>query len=1089
MRLSIFSLVVAAALLSMTQLSYAQGAAGTILGQVSDVTGAVVPGARVTITESDTNVSHSATTGPTGNYRVPYLNPGHYIILVETSGFNRTRIQHINLDVDQTVRVDVVLQLGATTQQVEVSAQSVQLDSESASIGQLISEQQVSDLPLNGRNFTSLMILQPGAVQMNSAGAPSGEQSTRPGSGGSLILGGGRASANQYLVDGVTINDVMYQTPAFEPSIEAIQEFKAQTETYSAEYGTSANQINIGYKSGTNQFHGTAFDFLRNNYFDARSYFDASVPILRQNDFGYSLGGPIWIPKVYNGKDRTFFFANYEGLRSTTYATEYGVVPTAAELSGQFTTPIKDPATGVFFPGNQIPSSQISNFATQMNKYIPATNTNVAQGNFVGTANSPITTDQQNYRVDQTFGLKNTIFGRYSKADNIFDSGAIPATSGYVHPIHATNYQITYIRTFSPNFINQFRYSHLDVAADQLGVSVPQSAIDAFHFTGIYSPMPDAQRTLPNVGITGFLGLGGAVNTPWLNDQVTRQIADSATLIKGRHTMTFGFDYRHWTLANNTTTGFSGQFTFTGDFSGDPFADYLLGYLEQVWSTQPTSQSDPKDPGSPVNIVYNSMGPFFQEDWKVSPRLTINIGTRYDWASVPYEEHNHWSWLDTTIPGGGLCVADNSLITSGLGANLYRYCGRQAGPSQKWVFAPRVGVSFSPVNNWVLRAGYGLFFDTAETFEDIGSGNIYPYTVRTTLYATPGVNLINADHLFPDLSAPGPVTAADLSFYEPQSRTRLNPYIQNWSLSVEHQLFRGTKVEAYYAGSKGTHLNTRMTSNQPYAYDPANPSPPGDRLPFPNFGLIVEEFWSAYSNYNSLNMKVESNVSNLSLVAAYTWAKSMDDKSAAASIGGDNAGWAGPMDAHRPQLDYSVSSYDIPQRFVASFNYKLPIGRGQKVLNQANALVDAFVGGWQVNGIASFQSGFPYTVAAPDLDNYNNAYGQRANLVGNPYPHGFHRTAEQWFNTAAFAQPPLGIYGSSPRNFLRGQGTNNLDASLFKTTHFGEHLALELRLEAFNALNRAQFAFPDSNVADPTFGVVRAAAPGRILQLGAKLRW
>src|SRR5438874_1598168 len=237
------------------------------------------------------------------------------------------------------------------------------------------------------------MILQPGVVQINSAGAPSGEQSTRPGSGGSLILGGGRASANQYLVDGVTINDVMYQTPAFEPPIEAIQEFKAQTETYSAEYGTSANQINIGYKSGTNQFHGTAFDFLRNNFFDARSYFDASVPILRQNDFGYSLGGPIWIPKIYNGKNRTFFFANYEGLRSTTYATEYGLVPTAAELSGQFTTPIKDPATGLLFPGNQIPSSQISNFATQMNKYIPVANTNVAQGNFVGTINSPITTE------------------------------------------------------------------------------------------------------------------------------------------------------------------------------------------------------------------------------------------------------------------------------------------------------------------------------------------------------------------------------------------------------------------------------------------------------------------------------------------------------------------------------------------------------------------------------------------------------------------------------------------------------------------------------------------------------------------------
>ena len=1089
MRRWISPLVIAVTFLFFTQLCHAQGAVGTIVGQVSDPTGAVIPGANIIITETDTNVSHEATTGSAGTYSVPYLKPGPYSVLVKATGFSSTRIEHLSLAVDQTVRADAVLKPGTASEQITVSAQGVQLDSETASIGQLISEQQVSDLPLNGRNFTSLMILQPGAVQMDGAGAPSGEQSTRPGSGGSLIMGGGRASANQYLIDGVTINDVMYQTPAFEPSIEAIREFKAQTETYSAEYGTSSNQINIGYKSGTNHFHGTAFDFLRNNFFDARSYFDPSVPILRQNDFGYSLGGPVWIPKVYDGRNRTFFFANYEGLRSTTYATRYAVVPTADELSGQFTSTITDPVTGIPFPGNKIPSSQISNFATQMSKYIPAANTNTPQGNFVGTVNSPVTTDQQNYRFDQSFGLKNSIFGRYTKANNMYQSGAIPATSGYVHPISATNYQISYVRTFSPNFINQFRYSSLDVAASQLGVSVPQSAIDVFNFKGIYNPLPDAQRTLPNVGIPGYLGLGSAVNTPWLNDQVTHEVSDSATLIKGRHTMTFGFDYRRWTLANNTTTGFTGQFTFTGDFSGKPFADFLLGDLEQVWSTQPTSQSNPSDPGSPVNIVYNSIGPFFQDDWKVTPRLTIEAGTRYDWSSVPYEEKNHWSWLDPTIPGGGICVADQSLITSGLGADLYRYCGRQAGPSQKWVLAPRVGIAFSPVDKWVFRTGYGLFFDTAEAFEDIGSGNIYPYTVRTTLYATPGVNIINADHLFPDLSAPGPVTAADLSFYEPQSRKRLDPYVQNWSLSVEHELFKGTKVEAYYAGSKGTHLNTRMTSNQPYDYNPANPSPPEARLPFPNFGLIVEEFWTAFSNYNSFNVKVNSRVSNFNLVAAYTWAKSMDNKSAAASIGGDAAGWAGPMDAHRPQLDYSVSSYDIPQRFVASFTYKLPIGRGEKVLNQSHAATNAIVSGWQLNGIVSFQSGFPFTVTANDLDSYNHAYGQRADLIGNPYPSSFKKTAGEWFNTAAFAQPGLGLYGTSPRNFLRGQGQNNLDASLFKTTNLGEALELELRLEAFNALNRTQFAFPDSHVGDPTFGVVRGAAPGRIVQLGAKLRW
>ena len=1067
---------------------WGQGAVGTIVGRVTDSSGATVAGATITITNEGTNVSQTLSTTSDGAYTAPYMKPGAYSITVQKAGFGATKIEHVNLAVDQTARVNAELKVGQAQQQVVVSGQMVRLDTDTASIGQVITEKQVSDLPLNGRQFTSLMMLQPGA--QNEAG---GEQSTRPGEGGGITLGGARPSSNQYLIDGVTINDVMYQTPAFQPSIDAIQEFKAQTDDYSAEYGSSANQINISFKSGTNQLHGTAYDFLRNNFFDARSYFDVTVPVLRQNQFGYSLGGPVYIPKLYDGRNRTFFFANYEGLRNVSSSTGFATFPTADQFAGKFTTPIKDPLTGQYFPNNQIPASRIVTFAKVLNAYFPKPNTNVPQGNYVASVDSTTSTDQQNYRIDQNFGSKNTIFGRYSKSDSSYISGAIPEVSGYDHPVDTWDYQLTYLRIFSPSIVNQLRFAHLNTAADQLGIAVPNSVIDSLGLSGIYPTTP--HPTLPSLSILNYSAPGGAVNTPWVNDQTTNDISNSTTINHGDQTFTFGAEIRWWVLANNTTTGFAGQWTFNGEFSGDPLADYLLGNPITVWATQPTAYSNAANPGSPVNVHYSSVGPFFQDDWKATPRLTLNLGMRYDWTSLPFEEKNHWSWRDVNAPGGGLCVADKSLITSGLGGSLYHYCGsRTAGTSQKLVFAPRIGLAYQLSDKLVLRSGYGLFYDSAEAFEDIGSGNIYPYTIRTQYTAVPGQSLLSTDHLFPDLSAPGPVQPADLSFYEPQAPRKLNPYAQNWSLSVQRELTRGTKLEVAYIGSKGTHLDTRINANQPYPYDPTHPLPPNQRLPLPNFGgpgtegLIVETSWSAYSNYNAFNAKLDSNIGDLHLLAAYSWAKSMDNKSAAAGIGGGDS-YLGVTTIYNPNLDYAVSAYDVPQRFISSFIYDLPVGRGKRFLNGVGPVTDRLLSGWQLNAITTFQDGLPFGVGALDLNSYIGIVAQRANLVGNPYPHGFHRSVNKWFNTAAFAQPPLGVIGNSSRNFLREQGVNNWDMSLFKNTALAERTSLQLRLEAFNAFNRVQFNQPDNSIADTRVGVVGSAQPGRIVQIAAKIIW
>jgi hypothetical protein len=744
--------------------------------------------------------------------------------------------------------------------------------------------------------------------------------------------------------------------------------------------------------------------------------------------------------------------------------------------------------TGQLFSNNQIPQSRISLFATILNKYYPAPNTDTPQGNYVISVPSQTKFDQQNYRFDQNFGSKNSVFGRYSKANNSNITGAIPAVAGYNHPINTWNYQATYVRIFNPTIVNQLRFAHLNTAANQLGISVPQSVLTSLDLKGVYASVP--YPTLPNVAITGYNAPTGAGNTPWLNVQTIDDVSNSTTITHGAHTFSFGADIRWWQLANNTTTGFYGDWNFSGGYSGNAIADYLLGYTILATATQPTSTSNPADPGSPVNIHYSAIGPFFEDDWKASDRLTLNVGVRYDWSSVPFEAKNHWSWIDPSIPGGGLCVADKSLITSGIGGNLYAYCGsRTAGTSQKFVFAPRLGFAYRPANNWVVRSGYGVFFDSAEAFEDIGSGNIYPYTIRSSYTGIPGQNLLSTATLFPDLATPGPVTAADLSFYEPQAQHRRDPYAQDWSLSVERELTKSTKLELEYIGSKGTHLDTRIASNQPYTYDPANPTPPSARLPYPNFGLIVETYWTAYSNYNAFNAKLESNVKNLHFLAAYTWGKSMDDKSAAAAIGGDSSGWAGPMNSHDPKLDYSVSAYDLQQRFISSLVYALPVGRGQRFLGNNGPIADRLVGGWQLNAITTFQTGFPYSIYALDIDSYNEAYGQRASVVGNPYPSGFKRTVGEWFSTSAFINPPLGVYGNSPRDYLRMQGVDNWDMSLFKNTTLTESVQLQLRLEAFNAFNRVQFNQPDSYVPDTTFGVVTGAAPGRIVQIAAKIVW
>lgn len=1092
-------------LLSTPVLLPAQSASGQITGVVRDPSGAGVAGAEVIVTSELTGITQKTTTTGPGDYSFPVLPVGVYSVSTDMKGFRTYRRTGIHLDVNETIRVDVDLQVGQVTETIDVQADAIAIDTDTATVGQQVNQQQVTDLPLDGRNFLDLLFLGNGAVS-----PPNGEQgSMRQGEGNAISINGARPESNNYMLDGVSITDTSLVTPAVVLSIDAIQEFKEQTAMYSAEYGFSANQINVISKSGTNQLRGALFWFDRNNDFDARSFFQEGIPALHQNQFGFVAGGPVIIPKLYNGRNKTFWIANYEGLRVRQGTVILGVVPTTAQLHGQFSTPVIDPVSGQPFAGDQIPSSRFERLANVAisNNFFPAPNYNAGGNNYYNTLPTPTNSDQQTYRLDQSLGKYGTIFGRGTYTNYVNTStGSLTAIGNEYFNEQATSWQINHNVSIGPHVVNSFKFGHLNAIANNYGVAEPTSAVTAMGFTGLYSNLPDIERTWASIGLTGFAGVGGAVNAYTASDVPMSDVSDSVIFIKGSHTLTMGANYRHWVSNRELADNFLGNYNFAGYFTnpnpsapptGDAVvADMLLGYFSSAANFQPAASSSGV-PGNPHSYIFNYFAPYVQDDWKVNSRLTLNIGLRWDYRTIPYASNNKMFWLDTSNPNGGLCFADKSLLTDGVAGNqsYYRYCGsNHPGTASLTPFAPRVGFAYRPFggNKTVVRGGYGIFYDSSESREIDDSGDLYPYISRTNIPQSVGTTpLLTTNQLFPPLIAPGAAVPADNTFIAVIiSENVKNPYVQQWNFSIEREITPFTKLELYYLGTKGTHLLQRRNIAQ--ALPPTDPNNPGtvlSRRPYPNFSTYIDSDWSGYSSYNSFNAKVEHTYKGLAVTATYTWSKSLDDKSAIAAIGNSSDGWQGFLDNHNTRLDYGLSDFDVPQRLAVSFVYSLPVGRGQKFASNINRAADAVIGGWQVNGIVTLQKGFPYTIFAADANGLLDNYFNRANIVGNPFPSGFKQSISEWFNTAAFVQPQAGVYGDLARNAYTGPGLSNADMSLFKNVSFTEHAKLQLRLETFNTLNHAQWGTPNFSLTTPsTFGQVTSTQiPGRIAQVGVKL--
>lgn len=1153
---------VLAFLLGMAGTLRAQTATGQITGTVKDASGAVMPEAKVTLSNQLTGLSREATTGGSGDYTFTLLPVGVYSVTAEKAGFQLAKQTDIQLNVADVIRIDLQLAVGQVTQTVEVRATAVALDTETSAVSQLIGQRQVNELPLNSRNFVQFLLLGAGAVQTH------GEQADmRVGKGDAISINGARPTSLNYTLDGLVNTDVALNTPAVILSQDAIQEFKETTATYSAEYGFSANQVNIVSKSGTNQLHGSVFEFLRNDALDARNTFASTVPKLRQNQFGFVAGGPVYIPKAYDGRNKTFWLANYEGWRIGRGNIVQGIVPDPAQLNGDFSasglpafgTPAcdallaadlpcmpVDPTTGLPFPGNKIDPSRFSRLAKQTLalKMFPAANCDPAVcsgNNFQTLVNAPQTSNQKTFKGDQDLGRFGKVSGRWTKADA---ESTLIAQATLTQPLgnqtfvaDETSWMVSHTIALGPRDVNNFRFGRLEATANLCGIPVAQSDIDPVGFTGVFTDLDDCARSYPGpITLDRFAGVGGRVNDTSLSNIPTWQFADSFSAIRGKHTLALGFDYRRWDQNRNLAADFNGTFGYRNDLillnggngvngcstpfcgTGNTISDFLLGYYQNSGIFQPAPFSKPGIAGNLNQYHFQYFAPYVQDDWKVTNRLTLNFGLRWDFRTVPFEKSNQMGWRDLSNPLGGLCIADPTLVDKGVapeGNGFYRFCGRRNPvANSKEPFAPRFGFAWRPFGEkTVIRGGYGIFFDSAEGREIDDSGDIFPYLVRSILSpqnqpvaTTPKLT----DQLFPNFTTITPVTPDKVSFIAVIiSEQPHNPYVQQWSLSIQRELARNTTLEVNYIGNKGTHLLTRNDIARAFA--PSNPDfcsatdssgnfinlnngdcPVLKRRPLPNFsGVYINSVWQGTSHYHAGNVTLQRRTSSLALQAVYTWAKSLDNKSAAAGVGDSIVGWNGFMDNHNPKLDYGRSDFDVNHRFVTNFVYDLPFGRGKRFGGNVNKAADALLGGWRAGGIVTLQKGFPFSVGAQDLLGVLDVVfgvGNRANVVGNPNPSGFKRTVDKAFDTSAFAQPAPGHFGNSARNFLRGPGLSNFDLNLSKSVSITEGVRMEFRVETFNSFNHPQFNTPDFNIQSPTYGKIqRTRVEAREIQFGLKI--
>ncbi|MGH9313547.1 MAG: carboxypeptidase regulatory-like domain-containing protein [Vicinamibacterales bacterium] len=1067
----------------------AQQETATITGTVSDGTGAVVPGATVTVTNVHTNISLKTQTDSRGAFVVPSLRPGEYALTAESAGFQKTVRTGVTLQVAQVARIDLALQTGQLTETVEVVGASPILETQTSSRGTVIDQKQIVELPLNGRDYNQLALLSPGVL-------PGTPRLASVNFKGVLNVNGNRTFNNVFLLDGV--DNISYSNSfrgenvqLVQPSIEALQEFKIQTNAYSAEFGRSSGAVvNAVIKSGTNSLRGSVYEFLRDDSLDANNFFSnalgAPKPKRERNQFGVAAGGPLV-------KNKTFWFADYEGLRDLEGIPRVRQVPTAAEKAGLFSAAVVDP----FAAGRpQFSRNAQGQWVIPQSRWDPVGAAIVAlipDPNVPGTtiyASTPVTDtrqDQFDVRLDHQFTSNVSVFGRYSFVDTLtFRPAPLPGLAeGSFNDAFGSNDNrsqglalgLTWVA--SSNFVGDLRFGY---ARGDYYTNPPNFGIDGAAAVGLRNVPNDPSIVggVPKVNIQGFDAVGRHTSTPQF--QTPRSWNPRATFSwnRGAHFIKFGGEFLHVQTRINDLNATVGRMNFENRFTNRAVGDLLLGLPSQLALTSYTVM----DQGQDMQFY------FIQDDYRVTPKLTANIGLRYEYATPPREANNQFANFD---PETGTMV----FATDG---DTYE---RSLIRPDRNNWAPRIGFAYTPWSRWVIRGGYGVFYThTVRQGREGLLGFNPPYLVDNLLQtgvtgaaavasAAP-FRLVNG---YPS-GLLDPTSLSPTVLRRGQDPDQRSPYIQQFNIGAQYELMPDVVLDIAYVGNKGTKLNGFRNLNQRAVVNNPDGSQAAGARPYPAFGDIQWMENRVDSTYKSLQTRLEKRFSDgLSANVSYTWGRAISDAPDHISTSGGGAGidtgvFREPQDGNNLRAERGPAEFDVEHRFVASYIWELPFGRGHAIGNEWSRAMDLVLGGWQLTGIHVIQSGLALTatLGGATVVNLGGERRARPNLVGDPELPSSQRTLQRWFNTDAFAafSPAPQAFGNAGVGIMRGPGMASFDFSLSKNFPVGDRRSIQFRIELFNAFNQSNFGPPNIARDSSGFGQILTAGAARIMQFGLK---
>jgi hypothetical protein len=1065
----------------------AQQVTGDLLVNLTDSSGSIVPAATLTLTQSGTSLKFVATSDELGNALYPQLQPGIYTLSISKPGFQPHSVKDILIQVGQRARVDVRINVGALTETVTVSAaQTTLLNAESASAGQVISQKPIVDLPLNGRNFIQLAQLSSGAVPLGIGASPATSWTGRGDT--TLSVAGLRESNVSFLVNGIESRNARFGSSGIRPSVEAIQEFRVQRSTFGAEFGRSAAIINTTIRSGSNELHGSVFEFHRNRVLDATDFFvnetGSEKPPLTLNNFGTAVGGPLVIPKLYDGRNRTFWFFNYEGFRQRQSSAPRATYPSREQLRGNLAddsagtglfptnspfcqqnadsekcVDVLDPHTGQPFLDNVIPAPMLDAQTQLALEFIPTPNFGVPAGsrdfpefNTVGTVPLINDWDQFNARLDHQLGQSDQVYGTFAWSDETRIPKALRPFGGESFPLSNRLVTATHMHTFSSSIINEFRFGYNRSRTFRLSETSYGRDFAREVFGLKNTTDQPIMFGVPSFSVTGFSAIGSISQAIGAEDE-NFQFTDNLSITRGAHNVRTGFQiskqnyYQITNFSGNPSFLFDGRYTGTDD---NGLAEFLLGIPSRASGAI----------GDSIQDMYTTYwAGYIQDDWHIVPNFTLNIGVRYEFSRPPYERNDKSLWFSPEL--GRIFLAGQGI--------------RREIVDPDWNnWAPRIGFAYRPsfLRDTVIRGGAGIYYSTDNWNEEQFKGMGPPLFQAQTLEGDPTHPNLSMKDMLPSFTASQSLN--------PFTFDRLNrtPYLTQWTFGIQRSFLKDFLLEIEYAGSTGQKLPQRRNLNIA-TIDPTGLVPIRDRVPYPQYGFILLTYNGGWSSYNALTAKLEKRFSNgFYGLFSYTWQKSLDlgatDEFSALSV-------------EQKKWDKGPSTFDVPHRFVASYSYELPFGRGKPFLAGLNRFAGALLGGWQVTGITTFSQGQAQTPSVGSdwlrLGSFSTA---RPNIIGDV--EAGRSLPRNYLNPSAFERPREHVQGNAGRGSIRQPGINNWDLGVVKNNRISERLAMQFRWEMFNAFNHTQFGAATLNIASENFGKITTTLIGpRRMQVGLKL--